>query len=217
MVIYICIKFQENISNSFEVTEGHKYITEITIFKSSKGIIPKVGKPELPFLCSAPCLMMLYICVKFHQNIWNGFQLTEQTQVHSRNGYFQYLLCSTGRNSKSRVTWVTYFVFCMLFHGPGSWCYTFVRSCIKISWMVFNLQSGHEYIVQMGMFNHQRAITQKVGKPELQFMCFVCRSWCFIFVWSFLKISGTVFNLQSGHEYMVEMAMFNVQRAKLQK
>ena len=28
-----------------------------------------------------------------------------------------------------------------------------------------------------------------------------------------MKISQTVFNLQSGHEYMMEMAMFNVQRA----
>ena len=28
-----------------------------------------------------------------------------------------------------------------------------------------------------------------------------------------MKISQTVFNLQSGHEYMVEMVMFNIQRA----
>ena len=34
--------------------------------------------------------MMLYICEKFHNNISNGFQLTEQTQVHGRNGYVQY-------------------------------------------------------------------------------------------------------------------------------
>ena len=36
--------------------------------------------------------MMLYICVKFHQNICNGFQLIERKREHSRNGYFQYLL-----------------------------------------------------------------------------------------------------------------------------
>ena len=34
---------------------------------------------------------------------------------------------------------------------------------------VFNLQSGHEYMVQMTVFNIQRAITAKVGKPELWF------------------------------------------------
>ena len=34
MMTYICIKFQENISNSFRVTElTQKYYTEITIFK----------------------------------------------------------------------------------------------------------------------------------------------------------------------------------------
>ena len=35
--------------------------------------------------------------------------------------------------------------------------------------MVFNLQSGHEYMVEMAMTSIQRAITPKVGKPE--FMC----------------------------------------------
>ena len=37
---------------------------------------------------------------------------------------------------------------------------------MKISQMVFNLQSGHEYMVEMAVFNVQRAITQKVGVPE---------------------------------------------------
>ena len=36
---------------------------------------------------------------------------------------------------------------------------------MNISQMVFNLQSGHEYMVEMAMFNIQRAITLKVGKP----------------------------------------------------
>ena len=58
-----------------------------------------------------------------------------------------------------------------------------MRSFIKISGTVFNLQSGHDYMVEMVMFNVQ----------------------------SFVKISLTVFNLQSGHEYMVEMAMLKRQ------
>ena len=44
-----------------------------------------------------------------------------------------------------------------------------------MSWIVLNLQSGHAYIVEMIMFNVQRAITPKVGKPGLQFMCFARR------------------------------------------
>ena len=44
MVIYICIKFQENISNSFlKLQSGHKYITDITVFKVQKAITPKVS------------------------------------------------------------------------------------------------------------------------------------------------------------------------------
>ena len=45
------------------------YITEITIFNVQRVITPKVGKAEVWFMCSAPYLMMLYICVKFYQNI----------------------------------------------------------------------------------------------------------------------------------------------------
>ena len=41
---------------------------------------------------------------------------------------------------------------------------------MKISQKVFKLQRGHEYIDEMSMFNAQRAITPKVGKPELWFM-----------------------------------------------
>ena len=43
------------------------------------------------------------------------------------------------------------------------------------SQMVFNLQSRHKYMVEMAMFNVQRAITPKGGKPELWFMSSACR------------------------------------------
>ena len=45
---------------------------------------------------------------------------------------------------------------------------------MKISQRVFNLQSVHEYTVEMAMFNVQRAITPQVGKPELWIMCSAC-------------------------------------------
>ena len=73
----------------------------------SKGNNSNVGKPKLRFMCSASCFIVLYICVKFRENI-------DRTRVHSSNGYFQYALCSKGRNSKSRVSRVTVFVFCIL-------------------------------------------------------------------------------------------------------
>ena len=146
MVIYIYIKFQEYLKQ-FSSYNGQKYITEITIFKVQKAITQKVGQPVLQFLCSAPRLMMLYICVKFHQNIWNGLQLTEQTRVHSRNGYFQYL-CSKGCNSKSRLTRVTVFVLCMLYHGA---LHLWEASLKYLE--VFNLQS--RCMVEKAMFKGQ--------------------------------------------------------------
>ena len=42
-----------------------------------RGIAPKLYNPELWFLHSAYCVMMFYICVKIHQNIINGIQVTE--------------------------------------------------------------------------------------------------------------------------------------------
>ena len=45
-----------------------------------------------------------------------------------------------------------------------------MRKFMKISQAVFNLQSRHKYMVEMDMFKVQRAITPKVGKPELWFI-----------------------------------------------
>ena len=41
---------------------------------------------------------------------------------------------------------------------------------MKISQTVFNLQSGHEYIVEMAIFHVQRATTPELGNPEFWFM-----------------------------------------------
>ena len=46
-----------------------------------------------------------------------------------------------------------------------------MRNFIIISEMGFILQRGHEDMVKMAMFIVQRAITPKVGKTELRFMC----------------------------------------------
>ena len=43
-------------------------------------ITPKVGKPELQFMCSARRLMVFNICVKFHENMSSGFKVMERTR-----------------------------------------------------------------------------------------------------------------------------------------
>ena len=58
-------------------------MVEMVMLNVQRTITPKVGKPEVRFMCSATChLIVLYFCVKFHENI-------QQTLLHSRNGCFQ--------------------------------------------------------------------------------------------------------------------------------
>ena len=63
--------------------------------------------------------MVFYICEKFHNNILNGFQLTERTLVPGRNGYIQ---CSKGNNSKCRQTRITVNVVCISSHSALHLC-----------------------------------------------------------------------------------------------
>ena len=114
----------------------------------SRAITPKVGKPELQFMCSARHLIVLYICLKFRDNISNGFQLTERMGVYGRNGYVQ---CSKGNNSKSRQTRVAVHVF----------CFTFVWSLVKISLTVSELRRGHEW------WKRRRTDTQNFGRYNI--------------------------------------------------
>ena len=67
-----------------------QYMVEMVMCNVQRTIIPKVGKPELRFMCSALCLMVLYICVKSRENITNAIRHMERIRVHGRNGYFQY-------------------------------------------------------------------------------------------------------------------------------
>ena len=81
MVLYTCEKFYNNISNGFQLTERTQVHNRNSYVQSSKGITPKVGKPELQFMCSACRLIVLYICVKFCENISDSLRVMEQTQM----------------------------------------------------------------------------------------------------------------------------------------
>ena len=54
-------------------------MVEVAMFKVQRVIILKVDN-QLWFMCSAHGLMVLYICVKFHENIPNGIKIMEWTQ-----------------------------------------------------------------------------------------------------------------------------------------
>ena len=52
------------------------------IVNTQRAITPKVGKPELWFLCSACRLMVFIVCVKFHENMSSGFKVMERTRKY---------------------------------------------------------------------------------------------------------------------------------------
>ena len=56
----------------------------MAIVKFQKGITPNAKREELWFLWSVHHLMMLYISIKFHENISNDFQVVERTQFSDR-------------------------------------------------------------------------------------------------------------------------------------
>ena len=51
------------------------------IVTTQRSITPKAGKPELPLMHSACCLMVFNICVKFHENMSSGFKVMEWTKI----------------------------------------------------------------------------------------------------------------------------------------
>ena len=75
MVFKVCVKFHENMSSGFKVMEGTR-----KLLNTQRAITPKVGKPELRFMCSACRLMVFNVCVKCHENMSSGFKVIERTR-----------------------------------------------------------------------------------------------------------------------------------------
>ena len=97
-----------------------KYMIWITIDNVQRAVTPKVGKSELWFLYFANCIMVIYICIKFQENISNSVQhVTEWTQIYYRNHYFQ---SSKGHNSKGMLNRVTVLVFCTSSYDNLDFC-----------------------------------------------------------------------------------------------
>ena len=46
---------------------------------TQRAITPKVGKPDLWFMCSACCLMVFNVCVKFHEIMSSSFKRMKRT------------------------------------------------------------------------------------------------------------------------------------------
>ena len=81
IVLYNCMKFHFYSFNGCKLTER----TRNSIANDQRVITPKISKAELWFLCMTHRLIVLYICMKFHLNNLNGFQLTERTRYSIAN------------------------------------------------------------------------------------------------------------------------------------
>ena len=76
IVLYKCMKFHLNSFNGCQLTEW----TRNNIANDQREKTPKIFKVELWFLCMTHRLIVLYNCMKFHLNNFNGCQLTERTR-----------------------------------------------------------------------------------------------------------------------------------------
>ena len=70
------MKFHFYSFNGCQLTER----TRNSIANDQREITPKLSKAELWFLCMTHRLIVLFNCMKFHLNNFNGFQLTERTR-----------------------------------------------------------------------------------------------------------------------------------------
>ena len=76
VMLYICAKFREIISNGIKVIEW----TQFLYGKLQRGIIPPKMQVEQLLYISACLLVMLYICAKFREIISNGIKIIEWTR-----------------------------------------------------------------------------------------------------------------------------------------
>ena len=70
------MKFRLNSFNGCQVTER----TRNSIANDQRKITPNVYKEVLWFLCMTHRLIVLYNCMKFHLNSFNGCQFRERTR-----------------------------------------------------------------------------------------------------------------------------------------
>ena len=88
MCVNISMTFHEDILNGFQVIELQSGRHCILVLGKVQRGITKNNIQELWFLCSAYRLMLVNISVTFHDDIFNGFQVTERTALYSVLGIF---------------------------------------------------------------------------------------------------------------------------------
>ena len=142
------MKFHLNSFNGCQLTER----TRNSIANDQREITPKISKTELWFLCIKHCLIVLYNCMKFHFNSFNGCQVTERTQNSIANDQREI----TPNISKAELWFLcmTYFLIvrynCMKFQ-PNSFNSVKLteqtRNCIYLRYKGDNLKNIHARVM----------------------------------------------------------------------
>ena len=84
-----CMKFYEHILNGFKVVERTWFCHRTANYKVQKDVTQKVSIQELWFLHSACRLMLVNICMYFHEDILNGFKVIEWTWFCHRTANYK--------------------------------------------------------------------------------------------------------------------------------
>ena len=132
---------------------------EIALQYNQREITPKISKTELWFLCMTHHLIVLYNCIKFHLNNFNGSQLTEQT----RN-----CISNDQREITPKMSVAELWFLCMTH-----------RLIVLYNCMKFHLNNFNGYQLteptRKSIANDHRKITPKISKAELWFLCMTRR------------------------------------------
>ena len=80
-MLYICEKFHNNIPNCFQLTEQKQVHSKYGYVQSSKGNNSKSRQTVFGFIYPVCCLIVLYICVKFHENFSDSIRVMERTRM----------------------------------------------------------------------------------------------------------------------------------------
>ena len=165
------MKFCLNSFNGCQVTER----TRNSIANDQREITPKIYKAELWILCMTHRLIVLYNCMKFHLNSFNGFKLTEWT----RNS-----IANDQRKITPKISKAELWFLCMTY--PLIVLY----NCMKLYFNSFNGCQVTER-TRHSIANDQREITPKISKAELWFLCM---THCLLVRYKCMKFQQNSFN-----------------------
>ena len=162
-------RYPANAVNYFHILLTGKRNTAIEV------LTPKIYKAELWFLCMKHCLIVLYNCMKFRLNSFNGCQVTERT----RNS-----IANDQREITPKIYKAELWFLCMIH------CLIVLYNSMKFHLNSFNACQVTER-TRNSIANDQRKITPKISKAELWFLCM---THCLIVCYKCMKFQPNSFN-----------------------